>query len=98
VVDGWKKNILGRVGCLSCEASGRKVEVLSSQPGVQIYTGNWLQGTPTTKSGGRYRDHDGVAIECQAWPDSPNKPQFPSVELKAGERYVQKIVYRFDTL
>ena len=98
VVDGWKKNILGRVGCLSCEASGRKVEVLSSQPGVQIYTGNWLQGTPTTKSGGRYRDHDGVAIECQAWPDSPNKPQFPSVELKAGDRYVQKIVYRFDTL
>ena len=69
VVDGWKKNILGRVGCLSCEASGRKVEVLSSQPGVQVYTGNWLQGTPTTKSGGRYRDHDGVAIECQAGPD-----------------------------
>lgn len=98
VVDGWQKNILGRVGQLSDPASGRMVEILSSQPGVQVYTGNWLQDAPINKSGKRYHDHDGVAIECQAWPDSPNKPQFPTTELKAGERYVQKIVYRFGTL
>ncbi len=97
-VDGWKRNILGYVGCLSSEKSGRKVEILSSQPGVQVYTGNWLQDAPTSKSGKRFHDHDGVAIECQAWPDSPNHTDFPSVVLKANERYVQKIVYRFGLL
>ena len=98
VVDGWKRNILGKVGCLMSEKSGRKVEILSSQPGVQIYTGNWLQDAPANKEGKRFHDHDGVAIECQAWPDSPNHPDFPSVELKAGEMYIQKIVYRFGLL
>jgi aldose 1-epimerase len=98
VVDGWKRNILGYVGCLMSEKSGHKVEILSSQPGVQIYTGNWLQDAPANKEGKRFHDHDGVAIECQAWPDSPNHPDFPSVELKAGEMYIQKIVYRFGLL
>ena len=98
VVDGWERNILGKVGCLMSEKSGRKVEILSSQPGVQIYTGNWLQDAPANKEGKRFHDHDGVAIECQAWPDSPNHPDFPSVELKAGEMYIQKIVYRFGLL
>ncbi|MBE6208943.1 MAG: galactose mutarotase [Rikenellaceae bacterium] len=98
VVDDWKRNILGKVGCLMSEKSGRKVEILSSQPGVQIYTGNWLQDAPANKEGKRFHDHDGVAIECQAWPDSPNHPDFPSVELKAGEMYIQKIVYRFGLL
>ena len=73
-VDGWRKNILGRVGELYDESSGRRVEIFSSQPGVQIYTGNFLQGTPENKSGGRYADHDGVAIECQGVPDAVNHP------------------------
>lgn len=98
VVDGWRRNILGRVGMLSSAESGRTVEILSSQPGVQVYTGNWLQDAPMGKSGKRFHDQDGVAIECQAWPDTPNHPEFPSVELKAGDRYVQKIVYKFGTL
>lgn len=95
VVDGWRKNILGRVGSLYDPASGRSVEVLSSQPGVQIYTGNYLKGTPESTSGRMYDDHDGIAIECQAFPDSPNHPEFPSVRVDAGERYVQKTVYIF---
>ena len=61
VVDGWKPNILGEVGTLREPRSGRSVTVLSSQPSVMIYTGNWLAGgCPETKSGGRYNDYDGV--------------------------------------
>ena len=63
-----------------------------------IYTGNWLAGgCPETKSGGRYADHDGVAIECQNFPDAVNRPEFPSPLLHPDERYCQKIVFRFGT-
>ena len=97
-VDGWKPGILGEVGCLRDPRSGRQVEVLSSQPSAMLYTGNWLAGgCPETKSGGRYADHDGVAIECQNFPDAVNRPEFPSPLLHAGELYCQKIVFRFGT-
>ncbi len=97
-VDGWKPNVLGEVGTLRDPKSGRKVDVLSSQPSVMIYTGNWLSGgCPETKTGGRYADHDGVAIECQNFPDAINRPEFPSPLLKADELYCQKIVFRFGT-
>ena len=98
VIDGWKPNILGEVGCLREQTSGRCVTVLSSQPSVMIYTGNWLAGgCPETKSGGRYNDYDGVAIECQNYPDAVNHPEFPSPLLRPGETYCQKIVFRFGT-
>ena len=65
-VDGWRKNILGEVGQLRCPATGRRVDILSSQPAAVVYTGNWLAGgCPVTKSGTRYDDYAGVAIECQ---------------------------------
>lgn len=97
-VDGWQPGILGEAGCLRDPKSGRKVEVLTSQPSVMIYTGNWLAGgCPETKSGGRYDDHAGVAIECQNFPDAVNRPEFPSPLLHPGELYCQKIVYRFGT-
>lgn len=97
-IDGWKPDILGEVGCLRDPASGRQVEVLSSQPSVMIYTGNWLAGgCPETKSGGRYADHAGVAIECQNFPDAVNRPEFPSPLLRPGELYCQKTVFRFGT-
>ena len=77
---------------------GRSVKVLSSQPSVMIYTGNWLAGgCPETKTGGRYADYDGVAIECQNYPDAVNHPEFPSPLLRPGELYCQKIVFRFGT-
>lgn len=97
-IDGWKPNILGEVGTLRDPKSGRCVEVLSSQPSAMIYTGNWLSGgCPETKSGGRYNDYDGVAIECQNYPDAVNHPAFPSPLLSPGETYCQKIVFRFGT-
>ena len=66
VIDGWQPNILGEVGELREKGSGRCVKILSSQPSVMVYTGNWLAGgCPETKTGGRYDDYDGVAIECQ---------------------------------
>lgn len=98
VIDGWQPNILGEVGELREPRSGRCVKVLSSQPSVMIYTGNWLSGgCPETKSGGRYADHAGVAIECQNYPDAVNQPAFPSPLLHPGETYCQKIVFRFGT-
>jgi aldose 1-epimerase len=98
VLDDWKPNILAPIGELRHEASGRKVEVLSSQAGAMVYTGNWLEGgCPVTKSGGRYQDYSGVAIECQNYPNAVNEPRFPSIELKAGDMYCQKIVFRLGT-
>ena len=97
-VDGWQKNILQEVGELRCEATGRKVTILSSQPAAVLYTGNWLAGgCPITKSGGRYDDYEGVAIECQAYSDAVNHPHFPSIELQAEELYCQKIVFQLGT-
>ncbi len=95
--DGWRPNILGEVGALRSQQSGRLVRVLSSQPGVMIYTGNWLAGSAPSKSGRSYEDHDGVAIECQNHPDAIHHPAFPSPLLHPGELYCQKIVYRFET-
>lgn len=75
-------------------ASGRKLEVLTTQPAVQIYTGNWLAGSPESKSGRSYNDYEGVAIECQNFPDAPNKKNFPSAVLREGEEFHQIIQFR----
>lgn len=96
MLDGWQRNILQEVGVLRSQKSGRKMEILSSQPGVVLYTGNWLGGgSPRSKSGGYYENYGGIAIECQNLPDAPNRPEFPSSVLQPGEMYCQKIVYRF---
>lgn len=97
-IDGWQKNILGEAGWLADEASGRKMTVLTSQPGIQVYTGNFLQGSPEGKGGRRYDNRDGVALECQGFPDAPNHAGFPDQTLRPDERYIQKIVYRFGLL
>ena len=98
VLDDWKPNILSEVGELRDPKSGRKITVLSSQAGAMVYTGNWLSGgCPVTKSGGRYCDYAGVAIECQNYPDAINHDNFPTVLLKPGETYCQKIVFRTGT-
>ena len=94
-IDDYQKNILKEVGELRCEATGRKVTVLSSQPAAVLYTGNWLSGgCPKTKSGKYYQDYAGVAIECQGFSDAVNHPEFPSIELKADELYCNKIVFK----
>ncbi len=75
--------------------TGRVMEVLTTEPGVQFYTGNFLDGTVTGKDGAVYRRRYGLCLECQHFPDSPNKPQFPSTVIKPGQRYTQTTVYRF---
>lgn len=80
---------------LTDEVSGRKLKVESDQPGVQVYTGNWLNGSPIGKGNHSYQDYEGVAIECQDFPDSPNQPSFPSTLLKPDEKYLRHINFKF---
>ena len=80
---------------LRAARSGRVLKVYTTQPGVQVYTGNWLSGCPKGKKGRIYRDYDGVAIECQHYPDSPNKPEYPPVVLKPHKLFHEAIVFAF---
>jgi aldose 1-epimerase len=75
--------------------SGRKMEVLSDQPGVQFYTGNFLDGRVKGKNGVLYKKRSGLCLEAQHFPDSPNEPQFPTTLLKPGETYHQTTIYKF---
>ena len=96
VIDEWEKGKLSKEAVvLQAEKSGRVLTVNSTQPGVQIYTGNWLAGSPANCSGRSYEDYEGVAIEMQGFPDAPNKPGFPSQQLLPGEDYSQTIVFKF---
>lgn len=75
--------------------AGRIMEVYTTEPGIQFYSGNFLDGTITGKRGKVYRKRDGFCLETQHFPDSPNKPQFPSTVLRPGEHYTQTTIYRF---
>jgi aldose 1-epimerase len=75
--------------------SGRVMELLSNQPGVQFYTGNVLDGTATGKAGVIYRQGDAICLEPQVFPDTPNQPKFGSARLDPGQTYENRIVYRF---
>jgi aldose 1-epimerase len=77
-------------------ATGRVLEVLTDQPGVQFYTGNFLNGSAKGK-GKTYNFRDGFCLETQHFPDSPNHPKFPSTELKPGQTYRSTTIYRFST-
>jgi aldose 1-epimerase len=75
--------------------TGRILETYTTQPGVQFYTGNFLDGTLIGKGGQPIHKHTGFCLETQHFPDSPNQPAFPTTVLKPGERYAQTTVYRF---
>jgi aldose 1-epimerase len=75
--------------------TGRTLEVSTTQPGVQFYTGNFLDGTITGKQGHVYKKHYGFCLETQHFPDSPNHPSFPSTILRPGETFHQKTVFKF---
>jgi len=83
-------------GCLSEEKSGRKVEVYTTQPGIQVYTGYW---NPELKINGenKFGSFSGIALETQHYPDSVNRPEFPTTLLKPGEKYDHKTIYKFST-
>lgn len=77
--------------------SGRNMEVHTTQPGVQLYTGNWLDGNDKGKGGKSYVMRSGLCLETQNFPDSPNKPGFPSTLLRPGEVYKHTCLYKFST-
>ena len=76
-------------------SSGRILEVTTDQPGIQFYTGNFLDGTLTGKNGVVYGPHAGFCLETQHFPDSPNQPGFPNAILRPGEMFHSTTVYRF---
>ncbi len=76
-------------------ASGRVMEVRTTEPGVQLYTGNFLDGSLTGKGGQRYERHAGFCLETQHYPDAPHHPNFPSIVLRPGATYRQTTVHRF---
>jgi aldose 1-epimerase len=78
-----------------CPETGRFLEVLTTQPGVQFYCGNFLDGTLKGKSGKTYEHRGGLCLETQHFPDSPNHPEFPSTVLNPGDQYYQKTVFKF---
>ena len=75
--------------------SGRVMEVFTDEPGIQLYTGNFLDGTLPSKQGGTYGHRSGFCLETQHYPDSPNQKDFPSVVLNPGENYVSKTSFKF---
>jgi aldose 1-epimerase len=77
--------------------SGRVMEVLTQEPAIQFYSGNFLDGTITGKGGTVYKHRWGMCLETQHYPDSPNKPSFPSTILRPGQKYETVTVYRFST-
>ncbi|MDR5740422.1 aldose epimerase family protein [Caballeronia sp. LZ016] len=76
-------------------ASGRVLDVYTTQPGLQFYTANGLDGSVIGVSGNAYRQTDGFALEAEHFPDSPNRPSFPSTELRPGDEYHEITVWKF---
>lgn len=96
VLNAWNKTVK-KVGELYEPDSGRLMEVFSDQPGIQFYSGNFLDNTIKGKNGVMYNYRTGLCLELQHYPDSPNKPNFPSVILNPNENYKQQTVYKFST-
>lgn len=98
-LSGWKSDdALRPVALLRDPASGRTLEIESNQPGVQVYTGNYLDGSLTGKEGAVYNKHAGVCLETQAFPDAihhAGEAGWPAVILKPGETYHHRMVHRF---
>ena len=77
--------------------TGRVMEVLTTQPGVQFYSGNFLDGSNKGKGGKAYKQRYGFCLETQHFPDSPNHPNFPTTTLKVGQKYQSATIYKFST-
>jgi len=80
------------------ESSGRRLSMRSTQPGVQVYTGNFLDGTLKGHDEVAYTQHSAICLETQDFPDSPNKPGFPSTLLRPGKKYEHMVFYQFDVV
>ena len=92
------ENRFDMIASLYHEPSGRYMEVRTTEPGIQFYSGNFLNGTlKNTRGGAKYIKHAGLCLEAQHFPDSPNQPSFPNTILKPGETYQQITTYKFST-
>jgi aldose 1-epimerase len=89
------KGSLRSVAVLSDTVSGRVMEVLTTEPGIQFYTGNFLDGKSKGKGGIAYQKRSAVCLETQHYPDSPNQPSFPTTVLNPGETYSTTTIYKF---
>jgi aldose 1-epimerase len=102
---GYDHNFVidGRAGELRLAArlehpeTGRVLELLTTAPGVQFYSGNFLDGTVVGKSDRAYRQGDGLCLEPQTYPDAPNRASFPSARLDPGQEYRNVMVFRLST-
>jgi aldose 1-epimerase len=90
-----KPDELGFAVRCSSPKTGIVMDVFTTQPGVQMYTGNWLSGNYPGKFGHNYPRRSAVCFETQHYPDSPNKPDYPSCVLRPGEVFTNKTVYKF---
>ena len=93
ILNNPKKKLV-KAGILSEESTGRTVEVSTTEPGIQLYTGYWIPEMEG-KNGEKFGSYSGLALETQHYPDSPNHPEFPSTSLKPGEIFKSKTVYKF---
>ena len=91
-----KSRSVTRAACLYDSHSGRTLEVLTTEPGLQLYTGQFLAPV-RGKAGIEYGPYSGLCLETQHFPDSPNRADFPSVILRPGERFRSTTMFRFDT-
>ena len=89
------QELIPKIASVYDSSSGRFMEMRTDQPGVQFYTGNFLDGTVMGKNGIKYQFRTGLCLEAQHFPDSPNKPNFPSVVIKPGQVYRQTTIYKF---
>jgi aldose 1-epimerase len=97
VMNGWNHGSIRSVARLREPVSGRVMEVLTTQPGMQFYSGNFLDGTLIGKGGVAYQKYGALCLETQHYPDSPNHPHFPTTVLRPGETYHEITVYKFTT-
>ena len=95
----WVLNAKGDISrkCASLESpkTGIVLDVYTNEPGVQVYAGNFLDGSLTGKKGITYNQRASVCLETQKYPDTPNKPEWPSAVLRPGEKYMSQCIFKF---
>lgn len=96
VLNDWDRS-LRLAARLHEPVTGRVLEILTTEPGIQFYSGNFLDGSFSGKNGISYEKYTGLCLEPQHFPDAPNHPNFPSTVLRAGEEYNQTTVFRFSS-
>lgn len=98
VLDYANRRSVQTEASLISDKSGIVMEVATNAPALMLYTGNWLKGSPKSRTGREFAAYNGVAIECQGYPDAPNHSNFPSTVLNPDETYLNTIAFSFSTM